>query len=273
MKSSRLQLLGLLILFCCVIFTSAAQAQYRGSLRGTVSDPQGAVISGATVTLVNKDTNSTMVATSDGNGIYTFNALPPAPYRLTAEHAGFKKQVLEDVQIIPEQLNSLNLQLEVGGADQTVTVSSTTEALDTETATISSTISSNQIQHMPSFNRDVFQLAQLTPGVFGDGSQQGGGGSFELPGNQGPGGTSGGNGGIFSTENGPQINTGGGQYQNNGISIDGISTVSAVWGGTSVITPSEDSVDNLKVVSNSYDAEFGRFSGAQIQVSTKSGTQ
>ena len=65
---------------------------------------------------------------------------------------------------------------------------------------------------------------------------------------------------------------GGGQYENNGISIDGISTVSAVWGGTSVITPSEDSVDNLKVVSNSYDAEFGRFSGAQIQVSLKSGT-
>ena len=153
-----------------------------------------------------------------------------------------------------------------------MTVSGTTEALDTETATVSSTISSNQIQHMPSFNRDVFQLAQLTPGVFGDGSQQGGGESFELPGNQGPGGTSGGNGGIFSTENGPQINTAGGQYENNGISIDGISTVSAVWGGTSVITPSEDSVDNLKVVSNNYDAEFGRFSGAQIQVSTKSGS-
>ncbi len=272
MKSFKLLLLSLLVLFCCVIFTPDARAQYRGSLRGTVSDPQGEVVPGATVTLVNKDTNNTLVATSDDNGIYTFNALPPAPYRLTAEHPGFKKQVLEDVQIIPEQLNSLNLQFQVGAVEETVTVSGTTEALDTETATISSTISDNQIQHMPSFNRDVFQLAQLTPGVFGDGSQQGGGGAYELPGNQGPGGTNGGNGGIFSTENGPQINAGGGQYGNNGISIDGISTVSAVWGGTSVITPSEDSVDNLKVVSNSYDAEFGRFSGAQIQVSTKSGS-
>ena len=120
-----------------------------------------------------------MTSTSDKNGIYIFNGLPPAPYRITAERTGFKKQVLEDVQIIPEQLNSLNLQLEVGGADQTVTVSGTSEALDTETATISSTISSNQIQHMPSFNRDVFQLAQLTPGVFGDASQQGGGGAYE----------------------------------------------------------------------------------------------
>src|ERR1035438_1387239 len=146
MKNLRLQLLVFLILFCCVVFTPAARAQYRASLRGTVSDAQGGVIQGATVTLVNKDTNNTMVATSDGNGIYTFNALAPAPYRLTAEHAGFKKQVLEDVQIIPEQVHSLNFQLDVGGADQTVTVSSTTEALDTETATISGTLSSNQIQ-------------------------------------------------------------------------------------------------------------------------------
>lgn len=272
MKKSSLLLLGVLVMFSCIISTPAAQAQYRGSLRGTVSDSQGAVVPGATVTLVNKNTNGTMVVTSDGNGIYTFNGLPPAPYRLTAAHAGFKEQVLEDVQIIPEQLNSLNLTLDVGATDQTVTVSATSQALDTETATLSSTISTNQIQHMPSFNRDVFQLAQLTPGVFGDASQSGGGGAYSLPGTQGPGGTNGGNGGIFQTENGPQVNSGGGQYENNGITIDGISTVSAVWGGTSVITPSEDSVDNMKVVSNNYDAEYGRFSGAQIQVSTKSGT-
>ena len=115
MKSSKLLLLSWLILFCCAIFTPAAQAQYRGALRGTVSDPSGAVIPGATVTLVNKETNSTMTSTSDNNGIYIFNALPPAPYRLTAERTGFKTQVLEDVHIIPEQLNSLNLQLEVEG--------------------------------------------------------------------------------------------------------------------------------------------------------------
>ena len=146
------------------------------------------------------------------------------------------------------------------------------QALDTETATLSATISSNQIQHMPSFNRDVFQLAQLTPGVFGDGSQSAGGGSNITPGTQGPGGTNAGSAGIFQTENGPQVNAAGGQYQTNGISIDGISTVSAVWGGTSIITPSEDSVHDMRVVSNGYDAEYGRFSGAQIQMTSKSGT-
>ncbi len=254
-----------------VVLAGTALAQFRGSLRGTVTDASGAVIPGATITLVNLDTNSTIVQTSDANGIYNFNALPPAPYRLTAEHEGFTKKVLEHVQIIPEQLNSLDLQLAVGQIATTVTVSGTTQALDSETATVSGTVTANQIDHMPSFGRDVFQLIQLAPGVFGDGAQGSGGGAQQLPGTQGPGGT-GGNAGIFSTENGPQALAHGQQYENNGISIDGISTTSAVWGGTTVITPSEDSVDNVKVVSNGYDAEQGRFSGAQIQVISKSGT-
>jgi hypothetical protein len=263
--------LSVITLLAITFFVGAAQAQFRASLRGTVQDSQGAAIVGATVTLVNTDTNQTMVSTSDGNGIYNFNGLPPAPYRISVEHEGFNKKVLEHVVIIPEQLNSLDLALDVGKVQQTVTVSDTTQALDTETATVSGTITSNQIQHMPSFNRDVFQLAQLAPGVFGDASQQSGGNNFELPGNQGPGAPPGGT-GIFATENGPQIQNAGGQYETNSITVDGISTVSAVWGGTSVITPSEESVQDMKVVSNSYDAENGRFSGAQIQVISKSGT-
>ncbi len=249
-----------------------AQAQFNASLRGTVSDPSGAVVPGATVTLTNKDTNQNQTATTDASGIYTFNSLGPANYSLAVTATGFKVKTLSQVQITPEQANTINVTMEVGAAAQTVTVTSVTRGLPTDTGTLSATISSNQIQHMPSFNRDVFQLAQLTPGVFGDGSQGSGGGAYNLPGNQGPGGTGNGSGGIFQTENGPQVQALGGQYETNGISIDGISTTSAVWGGTSIITPSEDSVEDLHVVSNSYDAENGRFSGAQIQVTTKSGT-
>jgi hypothetical protein len=248
-----------------------AHAQFRASLRGTVSDPTGAVIPDATVTLVDKQTNETRVSTSDGSGLYSFNALAADPYRLTVERQGFKKKEVAEVVLNPDQPNALNLLMEIGDAQVTVTVNgSTAPLLDTDTATVSTTINSDQIQHLPSYNRDVFQLAQLAPGVFGDGSQNGTGGSSTTPGNQGPGGS--GSGGIFNTENGPQIQARGGQYETNGISVDGISTVSAVWGGTSVITPSEDSIGELKVVSNSYDAENGRFSGAQIQVTSKSGS-
>jgi len=230
-----------LAFFTLLLTFSVAHAQYRASLRGTVTDPQGNAVVGATVTLTNTDTGATLTSTSDESGIYQFNALPQAPYRLTAENPGFKKKVLEHVQIIPEQPNSLDLPLEVGEVQQTVTVSETTQALDTETANLSGTVNSNQIQHLPSFGRDVFQLIQLAPGVFGNGAQGGGGNGVNLPGTQGPGAT-GGNQGIFQTENGPQALAAGQQYENNGIQIDGISTSSAVWGGTTIITPSEDSV-------------------------------
>lgn len=257
--------------FLCLV-PLPAYAQFRGSIQGTVTDPSGAVIPGATVTLTNKQTNQKQESTTNSAGIYNFTALPPDHFSITAVAAGFQKKVINTVAIIPEQANSLNIQLAIGQSSQTVTVSgSTVPALDTETATVSSTITSNQIEHMPSYGRDVFQLAQLTPGVFGNGARGSGGGTNNNPGNQGPGGSSA-NGGIFQTENGPQIQTRGGRYNTNSITMDGISTVSAVWGGTSVITPSESSVANMKVVSNSYDAENGRFSGSSIEVTTKSGS-
>lgn len=184
------------------------------------------------------DTNHTQVSTSDANEIYDFNALPPAPYRMTVEHAGFAKKVLDHVQIIPESIH-WTCKLDLGQVETTVTVSGTTSALDTETATGSGTITSNQIQHMPSFNRDVFQLAQLAPGVLGDAWQNGSGGSYPLPGAQRVSGSSNQSAGIFQIENAPQIQSAGGQELANGTSIDEISTVSAVWGGASVITPSE----------------------------------
>ena len=120
-------------LLCLSVIASGAYAQYRASLRGTVIDSQSNAVSGATVTLTNKDTGATQVSTSDANGIYEFNALPVAAYRLTAEHAGFKKKVLEQVQIISEQANSLDLPLEVGAVQETVTVTDTTQALEQPT--------------------------------------------------------------------------------------------------------------------------------------------
>ena len=249
---------------------TAAHAQFRASIQGTVTDTTGAAIPNATLTLTDIDTGRTFTANSNASGVYNFNALAPDHYKLSATAAGFKQQLLDDVHLIPEQANSLNVQLSLGEATTTVNVDAAEVAvLDTETASTSGQVDSNQIQHLPSPGRDIFSLVQLAPGVFGDGSQGSGGGSNNLPGSQGPGGSGS---GIFSTENGPQANANGGQYETNGISIDGISTASAVWGGTSVITPTEDSIGSMKIVSNEYDAQNGRFSGAQIEITSKTGT-
>lgn len=264
---------SLVLAAAALVADPIAFGQFRSSIQGTVSDSSGAVVPGATVTLTDIGTAKVLTSTTTASGVYNFNALPPDHFSITVDKSGFKKKILNDVQLIPEQANSVNVQLELGdAASQTVTVSgSDSPALDTETASVSGVVSGNEIQHLPSFGRDVFQLTQLAPGSFGDGARAGGGGTNNLPGSTGPGGSAS-SAGIFQTENGPQITSNGGQNNANGISVDGISTTSAVWGGTSVITPSEDSVGDVKIVSNSYDAENGRFSGSQIQVTTKAGS-
>ncbi len=270
---ARLPRVSLSLFFLGCLAVAPAMAQFRASIQGTVTDPQNDVIPGAVVTLIDTATNKVLTSTTNESGVYNFNALPDSTFTLSAERAGFKKKVISGVHIIPEQANAINLPLELGDTSTTVNVSAdTTAQIETANASISGTVDSNQIQHLPSAGRDVFQLVQLAPGVFGDGAQQSSStASNANPGSQGPGASTR-SGGIFATENGPQANANGGQYETNGISIDGISTVSAVWGGTSVITPSEDSVGSVKILSNGYDAEQGRFSGAQVQVTSKTGT-
>jgi len=151
--------------------TTVARAQFRASIQGTVTDPQGEVIPGATLTLTDIDTNHPITAISNGSGVYNFNALAPDHYNMTVTAKGFKEQVIQDLHIIPEQPNSVDVRLELGEASTSVTVSGDAIApLETATASTSGVVNSNQIQHLPSAGRDVFQLAQLAPGVFGDGS-------------------------------------------------------------------------------------------------------
>jgi hypothetical protein len=260
------------------LLTAPAHSQFRTSIQGTVADSTGAVVPGATLTLTNLETNETVTRTSNDEGIFNFNALPAAHFNLVVEKDGFKKKVLNDLQLIPEQANALNIQLELGSVTQTVSVNaSLAPTMDTETANNGRTVSENEIQHMPSFQRNVLSLIQLTPGVQSDGAQNGGGGGFAAPGTQsgasfGGGGNLGSGSSIFATESGASANTNGQQFENNGYTVDGISTVSAVWGGATVITPSQDSIGNVRIVSNAYDAENGRFSGAITEITSKSGT-
>lgn len=264
--------------FLMLLAVIPAHAQFRTSIQGTVTDPQGAVIPGATLTLVDLATNATIIHKSDATGVYNFDALPPDQFTLTVERDGFKKKVLDHLQLIPEQPNSVDVQLELGGSTETVTVdASAVSALDTETANNGATITENEIQHMPVFERDATSLIQLAPGTIADGSRQGSGNGYQAPGTQsgassGGGGNLGNTSSIFATENGPSANTNGNQFENNGYNVDGISTVSAVWGGSTVITPSEDSIGNIQIVTDDYDAEDGRFDGAMVKITSKSGS-
>ncbi len=276
MRHSSLAVRVVLLIVSIVALTTLVQAQYRTSIQGVVTDPTGAVIPGATLTLTNPATGEKVVRTSNEVGVFNFNALAAAGavFRLEVEMTGFEKKVLDHVVLIPDQANALNVELALGATSQVINVdASLLPAMETQTASVNGVVSDNQIQHLPSFGRDVTKLTQLAPGMFADGSQAGGGGAYiNLPGTQSGPTPSGGATGIFATENLVQGYSNGNQAQNTGIAIDGISTTSAVWGGATVVTPSEDSVQDVKILTNSYDAENGRFTGAQVQITSKSGT-
>jgi hypothetical protein len=129
-------------LLLLVFFALPVQAQYRASIQGTVADPTGALIPGATLTLTNKSTNEKVVRTSNDDGIFNFNALPADHFTLVVTRDGFKKIVVDDLQLIPEQANALSVVLEIGADTETVTVNgSLAPSIDTETANNGRTIS------------------------------------------------------------------------------------------------------------------------------------
>ena len=255
------------ILFCVVV----AQAQYRASIQGVVTDQQGAVVPGANVTLRNTETGQTIAALSDEKGIFNFNGLPPSQFSVKVEKAGFKTKEIASFGINAEQANAINVQLEVGQASETVTVyGDAAPLLDTETANLGGAVQAQDFQKLASFGRDPFQLLQLAPGAFGDGSQSSGGGTQNLPSSSMAGSSA--TDGIFKIENGGQISANGARAGDNNYQIDGVGTTSVTWGGASVVTPNEDSIKEIKVVTDNYDAENGRYRGAQVQIISQNGT-
>lgn len=248
-------------------------AQYRASLQGTITDAQGGVIPGATVTLTSRETSTAKTATSSDAGVYSITGLAPGSYTLSVEAQGFAKKD-QDLAIANEQARAQDVQLQLANqAAQTVTVSaSETPAIETQTATISGTLSGNQLRALPTFGRDPFQAAQLAPGAFGDNARASNGtGSQNLPGSAGPGGTSA-TASIFQTENQVQIVANGTRNSSNSFQVDGVSVNSLAWGGAAVITPNEESVKEVTVQANPYSAENGRNSGAQVLVVSRNGT-
>src|ERR1700679_3548484 len=121
MRRSTLAVRVALLIVGIVASTALVQAQYRTSIQGVVTDATGAVVPGATLTLINPATGEKQVRTSDPSGVFNFNALPAAAaFRLEVEANGFEKKVLDHVELTPDQANALNVTLAIGSASQTV---------------------------------------------------------------------------------------------------------------------------------------------------------
>jgi len=259
-NSFRAGLCGAIILW----LTASAGAQFSAALQGTVKDVNGAAIVQATVILTSKETGAKRKFISTEEGYYRFAQLPPGRYEISVERPGFKKAVVGDFAVRAEEAQRLNLTLEPRGPEDTVEI-----RLAPNDASVGQTISRQEFSGLPQVGRNPYELARTAPGVTGDGARHANGNAVGLPNVTGPGGS---NTAIFQVEDQVQISANGQRVSTNHVQIDGVSVHSLSHGGAAVVTPNQESVKEVRVLSNTYAAEDGQSTGARIKVVSQNGT-
>ena len=254
LKLQKLRLLLAILLPLGLVAYSHAQQQ-TGELTGQITDSSGAVIPGATVTIVNTARGIKVTATTNEQGTYIVPLLPPADgYQITASKTGFKVATRVGITLQVAQVAQVNLSLPVGSSSQTVVVTGAPPLLDTQTSSAGQVIEARTITNLPLNGRSTFRLIQLTPGVTFNQSAFGQFGDVPV-----------------NTTWDVNFSISGGQSQSNEILIDGVPSTAGFFDQITTI-PSVDDTQEFKVESNSLSAEYGRFTGGVINVTTKSGT-
>ncbi|PYS84118.1 MAG: hypothetical protein DMF67_06335 [Acidobacteria bacterium] len=238
------------LLLLLLAFVAASAQEFRGSVTGQVTDPNGAAVPGAVVVIKNVDTNVEATATTNEEGAYSFQLLQPGKYTLTVTAKGFAPATREGVVVSVAQKLTLDVQVQVTGVGEMVTtVASITPALETGSVSTGSTITGRQISELPLTEGTAYQLATLAPGISYTGNPL-----FTGP-------TSNGNLAAFRSN---------GAVGSNQITLDG-SPNYAFDGGVGFSPPS-DAVEEFKVQTNAFDAQQGYSAGATVNVAVKSGT-
>lgn len=235
--------------------TLHAQVQ-NGTISGTITDPAGAVVSDAAVTLTSKATGLVLHIQSSNVGLYSFPQLIPGNYTVTVEQAGFQKAT-STLTLTVGQTAQLNIPLSIGSEKEIVTVSAENAAtLDSETSNLDYTVQSKQVDDLPLNGRNPYGLAILAPGI--------------MPGANFGVGVAVARGAVVAAATN-NFESNGGIGGNNEILLDGVSIVVCCQGQPAV-TPSVEYVNQAKIVTNNPPALYGRTSGAVLNIATKSGT-
>ena len=228
-----------------VLFCSLASFAQTGSIVGTVTDSSGAVVQGADVTVRNTATNETHKATSSASGSYSISELPIGPYEVTARKEGFKLFRLPSIELSVAQALTVDPKLAPGAASEEVTVrADRTQEVDLETSQISNLVDQRQMASLPLITRNPYQLVLLSPGTSQTDSANGG------------------------------ISVNGARDRNNNFMLDGVDNndTSVPGGMGGVLSANPESTEEFRVITDNFNAEYGRNTGAIIDVVTKSGT-
>jgi len=251
--SSLTCLLALLLL----ANVAGAQTAGTGGITGTVTDSSGGAVANATVTCTNKGTNQARDAKTGADGVYKFSLLPPGNYLLKFTATGFKTSEVQSVTVNVTETASVNQVLQVGAVTESVTVESTVEALQTESSTLGTTISGNQITALPMANGNYTEILSLSAGTVAgaDNASSLGKGTQNISANG--------------------VEPGSNNFQMDGVAVNNIANSGNANDATiytGIPIPSPDAIQEFKVQTSTYDASYGRNPGANVVVNTKSGT-
>lgn len=232
---------------------SAAYSQVQsGSIVGTVTDQGGAAVVGAKVTLVNEGTRFTRVVEAGVSGQYVATSVPTGSYTLTVEMQGFQKLVRSGLQLTAADTLTVDLAMQVGSVQETIEVRETAPLLQSQTAAVSSLVTNQQMVEMPLNGRTFTALLKLSPGAYT-------GSSGNLSTSQ------------YAMRGDVNISVNGSSAQNNTYLIDGVVNRS-LWLSTLIMVPTVDSIQEVRMMTSNYSAEYGAAAGAITIVQTKSGT-
>jgi Carboxypeptidase regulatory-like domain len=241
-----------LVVATCLWIPASLFAQgASGRIVGRVADPTGAVLAGVKVTLTNEATNVSRDGLTSGNGDYSFVEVVPGTYTVQFELTGFKKNVQKGVTVDVNQVVTLNSALQIGASQETVEVTSEAPQVDTTSTQLGAVINDRSVNELPLNTRDTYQFLQLQPGVQ---SQLGSSGSL-----------------FFGSDDPGSVSVNGGRTRANNFSVNG-GDANDQFVNTPTIEPTPDAVEEFRVITNTFDAEYGRNSGSVVNVVTKSGT-
>lgn len=240
-------------------YTGFGQDAATGAIMGVVSDPTGAVIVGAQVTVASEATGETRRVTSRADGTYLIPLLPPGRYRLEVAQAGFKKAVVSGVAVSVTETSTVNIRMELGPVSETVEVTSEQASINTVSAELGTVTTRELIANLPLVTRNYTQIIALNPGIAAETANAG-----EL----GKGSSSYGAGtGGFSAQGG---NTNDNNFQMNGVTVS--DTFGSLQFSGGVAVPNPDTLEEFKVLTGQYDASYGRNAGANVNVVTRGGS-
>src|SRR3989475_3796546 len=249
----------LIFLFCCVVLSICPfmYGQANGSFSGTVSDKTGSVISGATVTVTSQGTGLSRETKTDDTGHYLAPLLPVGNYTIRVNSQGFKIIEQTDIRLQVNEQREVNFTLVPGSVTEAVEVSATEVAVETSTPTLGQVITAQQVADLPLNGRNFVQLATLTPGT----TQETNPNSFF---NAGPS-------SEVSARGTYSLSVGGSRAQSTDWLLDGNDNNELTAGGISIL-PSIDAIQEFKVLTYNYSAEYGTRAGPTVLVTTKSGS-